>query len=97
MSSTDFPFGYNLSTSDAFQNYTADDVFAPERGTMPSYPHEVIWCSLCQCDTVICGKCRNNCCNGGHGTLPDGTECGACLEAYKLQDKMWEEQEINAR
>lgn len=35
---------------------------------------------------VKCGRCGNNCCNGGTGTLPDGTECG-CESAYALQDK----------
>ncbi len=36
---------------------------------------------------VICGKCGNNCCNGGYGTLPDGSKCDACPSAYDMQDK----------
>lgn len=35
---------------------------------------------------VRCGKCGNNCCNGGTGTLQDDTECG-CETAYIIQDK----------
>ena len=34
---------------------------------------------------VVCGACGNNCCNGGRGTLPDGTDCKACDAAYALQ------------
>jgi hypothetical protein len=34
---------------------------------------------------VICGKCGNNCCNGGYGVLADGSDCDACPSAYDLQ------------
>jgi hypothetical protein len=45
------------------------------------------WCDLCQRRIVMCGKCGNNCCNGGHGTLKDGSECDACNAAYEMQEK----------
>lgn len=35
---------------------------------------------------VICGKCGNNCCNGGYGELVDGSQCDACPSAYDKQD-----------
>lgn len=35
---------------------------------------------------VVCGKCGNNCCNGGFGKLPDGSKCDACPSAYAMQD-----------
>ena len=54
---------------------------------MSSNPHGHFWsyCTLCERNIVICGKCGNNCCNGGYGTLPDGKECDACSSAYKMQ------------
>ena len=48
-------------------------------------PHRWADCSMCG-RMVICGKCGNNCCNGGYGTLPDGMKCNACPEAYEMQD-----------
>ena len=42
-------------------------------------------CPMCG-PMVVCGKCGNNCCNGGYGTLPDGSTCDACPSAYDLQD-----------
>lgn len=45
---------------------------------------------------VVCGKCGNNCCNGGYGEIigPDkvGDEvvmiaCDACPSAYEMQDE----------
>lgn len=48
-------------------------------------PHFWDYCAHCQCRMVVCGKCGNNCCNGGHGKV-DGVECDACLEAYAVQD-----------
>ena len=43
------------------------------------------YCAHCRMEMVICGKCGNNCCNGGTGTLPDGSKCG-CVSGYALQD-----------
>lgn len=40
-------------------------------------------CDLCG-RMVVCGKCGNNCCNGGYGTV-DGAQCDACPSAYALQ------------
>ena len=42
-------------------------------------------CEMCG-PTVVCGKCGNNCCNAGYGTLEDGSECDACPSAYDLQN-----------
>lgn len=33
---------------------------------------------------IVCGKCGNNCCNGGYGVV-DGKECPDCPSAYELQ------------
>jgi hypothetical protein len=41
------------------------------------------YCSLCEHDVVICGKCGNNTCNGGYGEV-DGKQCDACESAYEL-------------
>lgn len=46
-------------------------------------PHYWSWCSLCEHDVVICGKCGNNTCSGGYGTV-DGKECDACATAYQV-------------
>ena len=43
------------------------------------------YCAHCDREMVICGRCGNNCCNGGSGILPDGSSCG-CDSAYELQD-----------
>ena len=40
------------------------------------------YCEMCEKDVVICGKCNNNTCNGGYGTI-DGVKCDQCPEAYK--------------
>lgn len=47
--------------------------------------HSWFECELCG-PSVRCGKCGNNCCNGGYGTLADGTQCDACPEAYEMQE-----------
>lgn len=41
------------------------------------------YCSHCEHDVVICGKCGNNTCNGGYGEV-DGKQCDACPSAYDL-------------
>ena len=48
--------------------------------------HTWEYCDLCGHDIVICGKCGNNTCNGGYGTV-DGKECDACESAYQLYMK----------
>lgn len=48
------------------------------------------WCPGCCCYIVICGKCGNNTCNAGHGTIiVDGKEvdCDLCPEAHELDSK----------
>jgi len=54
-----------------------------------SYKHLVGYCDLCDTEMIFCGKCGNNCCNGGYGTLENGLECDACPEAYKKQEILW--------
>lgn len=49
------------------------------------FDHYWIECTMCG-PTVKCGKCGNNCCNGGYGTLPTGEECEACPSAYQKQE-----------
>ena len=51
-------------------------------------PHSIQHCNMCG-EYVRCGYCGNNCCNGGTGTLPDGTKCG-CKEAYMIQDEYFQ-------
>lgn len=46
-------------------------------------------CEMCG-PMVICGKCGNNACNGGYGTLPNGSQCDACPSAYTKQDEEYE-------
>ena len=46
------------------------------------------WCSLCQGAYIICPLCGNNTCNGGSGTLADGTRCLKCEDAHAYYDKM---------
>ena len=46
--------------------------------------HTWFECPLCGL-AVRCGKCGNNCCNGGFGELPDGSQCDACPSAYDKQ------------
>lgn len=46
-------------------------------------PHFWEYCDLCEHDVVICGKCGNNTCNGGYGTVDD-KECDACPSAYEM-------------
>lgn len=45
--------------------------------------HRWEFCDHCDHDVVICGKCGNNTCNGGYGTV-DGKECDECNSAYDL-------------
>lgn len=54
--------------------------------------HRWSYCDHCESPMVICGRCHNNCCNGGYGIEP-GPEpgsvmpCRACPSAYEMQDK----------
>jgi len=40
--------------------------------------HKWIYCEHCNHQTVICGGCGNNCCNGGG-------DCERCDSAYELE------------
>lgn len=53
----------------------------------PANPHFHYWsfCERCKGPTVICGKCGNNCCNGGYGILADDSRCDGCPSAYAMQ------------
>jgi len=44
------------------------------------------YCNHCNARVVICGTCGNNTCNGGHGTLLDGSDCPDCKSAYWLYE-----------
>ena len=48
------------------------------------------WCDWCECNVVICQKCGNNTCNGGHGMV-NGKECDECVNAYKEYFKHYKE------
>jgi hypothetical protein len=52
-----------------------------------AFVHRWEFCPLCCGWMVVCGKCGNNCCNGGYGELPDGSPCDACPSAYDLQEQ----------
>jgi hypothetical protein len=52
---------------------------------MSEHNHHWDYCDHCQTSMVICGKCGNNCCNGGYGEV-DGIQCDACPSAYDMQD-----------
>jgi hypothetical protein len=105
VAATDFPFGYNLPAGpgkevlamqkiqNGVANAALDILSLPLVKRMTPYKHKIWYCTLCQTNIIICEKCGNNCCNGGYGTLPDGTKCDACPEAYKLQDEMWAERD----
>src|SRR5271157_6434710 len=63
---------------------------APASGAIetPEIVHRWEFCALCGGWTTICGKCGNNCCNGGYGTLADGSTCDACPSAYAFQERI---------
>jgi hypothetical protein len=50
-------------------------------------PHRWAYCDWCRTRMVICGKCGNNCCNGGFGELWPGIVCDACPAAYDMQNQ----------
>jgi hypothetical protein len=56
------------------------------RNKWPPVTHKWFDCEICG-RAVLCGKCGNNCCNGGYGTLPDGSQCDKCPEAYAVQNR----------
>ena len=45
------------------------------------------YCDHCEHDTIICGKCGNNTCNGGYGTV-NGEQCDQCPSAYEEYQKL---------
>lgn len=57
-----------------------------------SYSHKIDWCEQCERNVVLCGKCGNNTCNGGHGKVLDQNgdliECDACESAYALDQEL---------
>ena len=55
---------------------------------VPGIVHRWQFCAQCGGWTAICGKCGNNCCNGGYGTLADGSVCDACPLAYAFQERI---------
>lgn len=55
--------------------------------------HIVSYCDVCERKIIICGKCGNNCCNGGYGEI-DGEKCTDCPSAYEEQDKLFKNRTI---
>lgn len=51
------------------------------------FGHRWFQCPMCG-PSVRCGKCGNNACNGGAGTV-DGADCDACNSAYEKQNAEW--------
>lgn len=54
----------------------------------------ITYCTHCGTDVVICGKCGNNCCNGGYGEIftevPGVMKvCDQCPSAYLMQDEQY--------
>ena len=52
-------------------------------------PHYWCFCNHCDAAIVVCGRCGNNCCNGGYGEEIDQesgelTPCRLCPSAYKM-------------
>ena len=45
--------------------------------------HSWEYCDHCGHDVVICGRCGNNTCNGGYGTVNE-KDCPDCPSAYNL-------------
>lgn len=52
--------------------------------------HKLSCCEHCEQIIYLCGRCGNNTCNAGYGTLEDGTECPDCPEAYRLYEEYHE-------
>ena len=44
-------------------------------------------CDFCGHEVIICGKCGNNTCNGGYGTV-NGVECDQCPSAYEEYEQL---------
>jgi DNA-directed RNA polymerase subunit RPC12/RpoP len=57
--------------------------------------HRWVFCDDCRIETVICGTCGNNVCNGWSGEFDDGKggvmRCPDCESAYRL----WQSTPIN--
>ena len=45
------------------------------------------YCDHCGHEVIICGKCGNNTCNGGHGTI-GYIQCDQCASAYEEYQKL---------
>lgn len=67
----------------AYMDREGSDMKRDGRHKKPRF--KVKWCDFCEVYYVVCPKCGNNCCNGGHGTLPNGRECKVCPAAYEYQ------------
>jgi hypothetical protein len=50
--------------------------------------HKAVYCEHCERETVICGACGNNCCNGDSGENPDGAKCAHCEGAHQQDQAM---------
>lgn len=61
----------------------------PEFYIKPEQGHKWAICGGCGL-MVLCGRCGNNCCNGGYGTV-DGEDCPDCPSAYEFQKEYTDE------
>lgn len=78
--------GYTSSVLDGVMQITPiemSELIKQHFGFGYAHGHRWDYCDHCGHDVVICGKCGNNTCNGGHGTV-DGGECDVCESAYEL-------------
>ncbi len=59
----------------------------PKRLTEPESPHAWVVCMMCG-PTIMCGTCGNNCCNGGRGRWPHGSDipCLDCVSAHRKNE-----------
>lgn len=59
-----------------------------------SNSHSFSFCSHCERNTVICGSCGNNTCNGGYGEVMSSNPekmmlCTDCPSAYDLDNNQF--------
>ena len=52
--------------------------------------HYWVYCSHCEAESVVCGTCGNNCCNGSYGEVVGPKHnttmgCPDCKSAYEMQ------------
>lgn len=82
--------GFTLAEFKRLQKREIVNGYFVENDTLKAWEYGHKWSMCPQCGPmIICGKCGNNCCNGGHGILADGSECTACNAAYDMQNTQY--------